>query len=107
MSLATALSPTRLRRTLAGLVAAALTCAAAPALAAPAMWVIRDADSTIYLFGSVHVLKPTTPWRTDKVAKAFADSGDVVFEIADVADPAAAQPVIMSLGIDTAHPLSG
>ena len=26
----------------------------------PALWVIRDEDSTLYLFGSVHVLRPTT-----------------------------------------------
>jgi len=97
---------TRLRNALAGLAAAALA-AALPhaALAAPALWVIRDADSTIYLYGSVHVLKPTTPWRTDKVAKALADSADVTFEIDAVADPAAAQPLIAQLGLDPAHPL--
>ncbi len=42
-----------LRRTL-------LTCAAglalsSPALADPALWKVSDADSEIYLFGSVHV----------------------------------------------------
>jgi uncharacterized protein YbaP (TraB family) len=96
---------TRLRDALAGLAAVALAAAAPTAAAAPALWVIKDADSTIYLFGSVHVLKPTTPWKTDKVAKALADSADVTFEIDAVADPAAEQPLIASLGLDPAHPL--
>jgi uncharacterized protein YbaP (TraB family) len=96
---------TRLRNAFAGLAAVALAAAAPPALAAPALWVIKDADSTIYLFGSVHVLKPTTPWKTDKVAKALADSADVTFEIDAVADPESAQPLIASLGLDPAHPL--
>jgi len=30
--------------------------------AGPALWVVRDADSTLYLFGTVHVLRPTTAW---------------------------------------------
>lgn len=28
----------------------------------PALWVVRDADSTLYLFGTVHVLRPSTAW---------------------------------------------
>ena len=95
----------RLRTTFAALAALASAALAPPALGAPALWAIRDADSTIYLFGSVHVLKPTTPWRTDKVMQALAASADVTFEIDAVADPAAAQPVIASLGLDMAHPL--
>jgi uncharacterized protein YbaP (TraB family) len=100
---------TRLRNALAGLAAVALAVAAAPhaARAAPALWVIKDADSTIYLFGSVHVLKSTTVWKTDKVAKALADSADVTFEIDPSADPASQQPLIASLGLDPAHPLQG
>lgn len=26
--------------------------------AAPALWVVRDHDSTIYLFGTIHFVKP-------------------------------------------------
>lgn len=26
----------------------------------PAMWIVRDADSTLYLFGAMHLLRPGT-----------------------------------------------
>jgi len=29
---------------------------------APALWQVKDADTTIYLFGTVHVLKPGIDW---------------------------------------------
>ena len=45
------------RRTVATAVIAAAAMGA-PALAQPAMWAVKDADSTIYLFGTVHLLKP-------------------------------------------------
>ena len=32
----------------------------APALAQPAMWAVKDADSTIYMLGTVHLLRPET-----------------------------------------------
>jgi hypothetical protein len=49
----------------AEIAAASAAMAAEPATAAgPALWVIKDADSTIYLFGTVHVLRPTTGWES-------------------------------------------
>ena len=33
----------------------------------PALWVVRDADSTIYLFGTVHLLRPETVWNSPVV----------------------------------------
>ena len=35
---------------------------AAPGDADPALWVVRDADTTVYLFGTIHVLKPGLSW---------------------------------------------
>ncbi|MDJ0278623.1 TraB/GumN family protein [Sphingomonas sp. 2R-10] len=59
---------------------------AAPAVLAPALWVARDADTTIWLFGTVHRLRPGTPWLAGPVARAFADSDTLVLEIPPV-DP--------------------
>jgi len=57
----------RIKHSLAalGLAAAALgTSAAAEAKAAkPAMWQVSDRDTSIYLFGTVHLLPPGTQWR--------------------------------------------
>lgn len=85
------------------------TTAAPPAAAVepgPAMWVVRDADSTIYLFGTVHVLKPDTVWRTAKVERAIAASGELVLEIQEVDDPAAMAPLVQKYGLDMRKPLS-
>ena len=59
----------------------ALTGWTAPALAQPAFWVVRDADSTIYLLGTIHLLKPETEWRTPKLDAAIAESKELWLEL--------------------------
>jgi uncharacterized protein YbaP (TraB family) len=48
--------------------------------ATPALWEIRDADTTIYLFGTFHTLDDRTVWFDDKVRRAFDDSGELILE---------------------------
>lgn len=54
----------------------------APALvrATPALWEIRDTDTTIYLFGTFHTLDGHTVWFGDKVRDAFDRSGELMLE---------------------------
>jgi uncharacterized protein YbaP (TraB family) len=73
--------------------------------AAPALWVVKSGDSTVYLFGTIHVVKSGVAWETPTIHKALAESQDLWLEEIDD-DPATAQPLIASLGIDRAHPLS-
>lgn len=84
--------------------------AASPVAPQPALWVVRDADSTIYLFGTVHLLKSATAWRTPKVDAALAESQEVWFELAETGDEAASTKVatelMPTLGLDMAQPLS-
>lgn len=54
--------------------------ASASASAAPAMWAASDADSKVYLFGSVHVLPPGTQWRTPAFETALNAAPQVYFE---------------------------
>lgn len=63
---------------------------AAPAHAAPGLWEVRDADSSIWLFGSFHVLPEGTEWRTEKFDGILADADKVVFET-DISPTAIAQ----------------
>ncbi len=49
----------------------------------PALWVIRDADTTIYLFGTVHVLKPGLGWFDEAVKEAFDKSDTLVVEVVE------------------------
>lgn len=78
-------SPSRFpaMRQLAVLVAALLVLmgAAAPALAKPPVWIVRDGDSEIVLFGSVHVLPPKLDWRPAALDRALAQADDVWFEL--------------------------
>ncbi|MDQ8028099.1 MAG: TraB/GumN family protein [Brevundimonas sp.] len=74
--------------------------------AGPALWVIRDADSTIYLFGTVHVLRPTTGWATDRVDQAFDSADQIWFEISNPDDTASMMPLVQRLGLSPQTPLS-
>ncbi len=74
--------------------------------AGPALWVIRDADSTLYLFGTVHVLRPTTAWGSAKVDAAFDSADQIWFEISNPDDQAAIIPLIQQHGLSPDRPLS-
>ncbi len=55
----------------------------------PAIWRTGDEDTTVYLFGTVHVLPPSLVWRNTKFNEIF-DQADIVYFEADVSgqDPA-------------------
>ena len=74
--------------------------------AGPALWVVKDADSTLYLFGTVHVLKPTTAWGSAKVDAAFDAASDIYFEISNPDDQAAMMPLVQQYGVSPQTPLS-
>lgn len=85
--------------------------AALPALpradgAGPALWVVRDADSTIYLFGTVHMLRPTTAWGSERVERAFAEADELWLEISNPDDQAALVPLIRQHGVDPSQRLT-
>lgn len=66
-----------------GLIAAlaAGLLAATPALADPPIWVVRDADTEMVLFGSIHALPPGIEWRTARLDAAMETADLVAFEI--------------------------
>ena len=39
----------------------------------PALWSISDAYSTVYLFGTVHILPPELDWYSDDVRAALGE----------------------------------
>lgn len=69
----------RLWATLSGLAAA--LALASPALAKPPVWIVRDADSEVVLFGSIHVLPPGLDWRPAALDRAMAAADDIWFEL--------------------------
>ncbi len=52
----------------------------AAALALPPVWTVRDHDSAIVIFGSVHLLPPGVAWRPPALEQALAKADDVWFE---------------------------
>lgn len=47
----------------------------------PALWKVSDKDTTIYLFGTIHVLPQGIEWYDPTLAKAFDSAQTVVTEI--------------------------
>ncbi|MDP9421293.1 MAG: TraB/GumN family protein [Pseudomonadota bacterium] len=83
--------------------------AAPPALpdADPAIWVVKDPDTTIYLFGTFHALDGKADWFNDEVKSAFDQSGEIILEIPPAEDQSAMQKVIAKYALDTSgKPLS-
>ena len=66
----------------------------------------RGAHETVYLFGTVHIMKPEVKWQTAKVMDAFKRSDTLYLEIAKLDDMASMQPLVLQLGMDQEHPLS-
>ncbi len=78
---------------------AAATTTAAPAKG-PALWKVADADTTIYLFGTVHVLPKEIEWYDATIAKALEGSDILVTEIPmDASSEAAMQQLTMTKGM--------
>lgn len=65
----------------------------------PALWVVKDADTTIYLFGTVHILKPGLGWFDEAVKDSFGKSDRLVLELVEPS-PAEAQAIFGRLGVD-------
>lgn len=91
-----------IRRSLAALLLAAV--AAAPVHAAPALWKLSDADTTIYLFGSVHALPAGVTWYDGKVRTAFEKADTLVLEMVAPKNEADLAPVMMALGFSDGQP---
>ncbi len=63
----------------------------------PALWKVADADTTIYLFGTVHVLPKDVEWYDTTIATALTSSDILVTEIPmDPASETAMQQLAMT-----------
>ena len=66
----------------------------------PALWVVADEDTTIYLFGTIHALPRDVPWANDAITDALHSSDTLVFEVPmDAEGEAAAQQVAIAKGM--------
>ena len=78
------LSPTQGRRIAAALFACLLASCGAPEVtfeARPAMWLVEDDDTGIYLLGTMHALPAGTGWDGGQVGKAIASADELILEL--------------------------
>jgi uncharacterized protein YbaP (TraB family) len=96
-----------LRLALTGLLPlAACSAEAAPAVkpARPAMWKLADADTTLYLFGTIHLLPEGQGWRTAAMESALAGADELVLEVANIDDMMASAQAMAKLGMSPGLP---
>ena len=64
----------------------------------PALWRFSDEDSTLWIFGSVHLLDPDLKWRRPELEKALAEVEYVYFEAPlDYFSQAKAQMIVLGI----------
>ncbi|HYD28998.1 TraB/GumN family protein [Brevundimonas sp.] len=78
----------------------------APEGRGPALWIVRDADSTLYLFGTMHLLRPTTGWGSARLDAAFDSASQLIMEVDTPEDQAALRPLMRQYGLSPERPLS-
>jgi len=84
---------------LLALASAGAAQARAPQPARPALWSVSDPDTTIYLFGTIHLLPQDLQWRTAKLDEAVASSQQLVVEtIVDDKNPTRLMAAMASIG---------
>ncbi|ABC63262.1 TraB/GumN family protein [Erythrobacter litoralis] len=66
----------------------------------PALWKLADEDTTIYLFGTVHVLPKDQPWFTPAIDTALDSSDELVTEVLMTPEIGAkTQAIVMQKGM--------
>jgi uncharacterized protein len=68
----------------------------------PTLWSLSDDDTTIYIFGTIHILNKEVEWATPKVQNAFDGSDALVMELApDQGEDAVMTPLVAKYGMLT------
>ena len=67
----------------------------------PALWSINDDDTTVYLFGTIHLLRPDTLWRSPAFEDAFSAADTLYLEVdnSSAAGEAEVQRLVTELGL--------
>ncbi|HTI31775.1 MAG TPA: TraB/GumN family protein [Sphingomonas sp.] len=67
--------------------------------ARPALWRLADRDTTIYLFGSIHLLPKDMSWHTPALNTAIAKSQGLILETVLDKNPAAMASLMQQIGM--------
>lgn len=72
----------------------------------PAMWIVQDTDTTIFLFGTFHALDSNAGWFNRSVRAAFDSADQLVLETLVPENPADLQSVL-ARQVGTSEPRAG
>jgi uncharacterized protein YbaP (TraB family) len=92
----------KMLRTILAAAAVALAACAPVAPAGPALWRLSDADSEIWLLGTVHVLPKGLDWKSPAIRDAFAKADTIWLETET--DAAAGQRIAAIVARDGVNP---
>ena len=71
----------------------------------PAMWQVADQDTTIYLFGTIHLLPPNSSWRSPPFNAAVQQSQSLIVEtLIDTANPQQLASEMAAMGFSSGLP---
>jgi len=71
----------------------------------PALWLLSDEDTKIYLFGTIHMLPPGFKWRSPEFDKIAADADELVVETTEEPGAEDAASMIVGLMLDEPVPV--
>lgn len=83
-----------------------LLLASLPAWGNPALWVVHGPHATVYLFGSVHLLRPGVEWQGAALRRAFDAASECWFEIKPPDDLDKMRLLVLHSGFDYSQKLS-
>ncbi|NNC71952.1 MAG: TraB/GumN family protein [Sphingomonadaceae bacterium] len=66
---------------------------------APALWRVADEDTTIWLFGTIHVLPVGFEWRNARIDAAVAASDELIIETVLSGETSESAMLLMRLGV--------
>lgn len=72
----------------------------------PPIWVVGDEDSTIYMIGTVHMMRDGVDWENPKLEAILGETDEVWLELSDFEPPADVFSKIMRTAISPDRPLS-
>ena len=90
-------------------VPAAASAAAPRAIAGaaprPAIWLLADDDTRIYMFGTIHMLPPNLQWRSAAFNDVVRQADELVLEVAEDGDSATPESIAALMMLAKAEPI--
>jgi hypothetical protein len=71
----------------------------------PAIWLLEDSDTKIYLFGTIHVLPPGFRWRSSRFDRVARSADELVLEVANIGSPETLSAAVAELGLGKHAPI--